>query len=196
MSSIDRRASRLASASPLVGRGPERYSTLELPPAADDDELLGAPAPASDVVYQGFDDEYDSFQMHEPAADVRTQTVAQTQWMEATLDREARNFLGFVKAEVDAAVEEEEAQRARRAANDNDEEDDHADELALPPPPLRPAEQTARPTVLFENLLPPEEHSTIVAAQALHHVLALATKKLLHVRQDEPFGGIRLGLVG
>ncbi|KAL9639966.1 MAG: hypothetical protein Q9164_000595 [Protoblastenia rupestris] len=179
LGSFDRRASRITSASPLVGRGPERYSSLEIP-AGDEDELLGAPALVSDDQYQGFNDDYDSFQIHGPAAGVGTQTAAESQWMKATLDREASNFLEFVKAEIAALP-------PRRPRFERDIDDDE-DELSLP------VEAVARPAVLFEDLLPPAQHSAIVAAQALHHVLALATKSLVDVKQDEPFGGIRLSL--
>ena len=49
--------------------------------------------------------------------------------------------------------------------------------------------------VLFEELLPPLTNMRVVAAQALLHTLALATKGLLTVRQDEHFGGIGLRIV-
>ncbi|KAL9100473.1 MAG: hypothetical protein Q9163_004163 [Psora crenata] len=168
---LDRRASRITSASPLAGRGRERYSSLEVPDG-DEIELLGAPAaPAPDDAYRGFGDEYDSFQLHGPAAGVSTQTAAESQWVRATLDREANNFLEFVKTEIAAMPVE-------------DEEDDLSAQV----------QRVARPSVVFEDLLPPERHSAIVAAQALHHVLALATKRLIEVRQAEPFGRIQLSL--
>ena len=178
--SLDRRASRITSASPLVGRGPERYSSLEIP-AGGEDELLGAPGPVFDDQYQGFNEDYDSFQIHGPAAGVSTQTAAESQWMKATLDREASNFLEFVKAEIAALP-------PRRPRFERDIDDDE-DELSSP---VEAA--VARPAVLFEDLLPPAQHSAIVAAQALHHVLALATKSLVDVKQDEPFGAIQLSL--
>ncbi|KAL9126016.1 MAG: hypothetical protein Q9217_004867 [Psora testacea] len=177
--SHDRRGSRIMSASPLIGRGQQRYSSLEIP-IGDDDELLGAPPPVSDDAHQGFNDDYDSFQVHGPAAGVSTQTAAQSQWIKATLDREAQNFLAFVKAEINA-LPLSAAQRVWDVVDDEDEL-------------LSPAEHLAKPTVLFGDLLPPGQHSAIVAAQALHHVLALATKRLVDVKQDEPFRGIHLSL--
>ena len=91
--------------------------------------------------------------------------------MRATLNREAVNFLDFVKAEITALPVH---------ASDDDAE------LSRDGPPSF--------SVSFERLLPPTQHSKIVAAQALHHLLALATKSLITVRQDSPYGSIDLSL--
>lgn len=48
--------------------------------------------------------------------------------------------------------------------------------------------------VLFEELLPPEQNTTMVACQGLMMVLALGTKDLLNVRQDKSFAEIGLTL--
>lgn len=50
-------------------------------------------------------------------------------------------------------------------------------------------------SVLFEELLPPPQHTKIVAAQALHHVLALTTKGIIHVKQNDHYGPIALSLL-
>ena len=163
-SSAGRRASRLPSASPLVGRGLQRYSSLEIPPGDDDDGLLGGRHISDD---QALDD----FQLYGPAAAVDTQTAGQSQWMRATLDQEAKNFLEFVKAEITAIP-----------AHASDDED----ELS--------GDGLSKSSVTFERLLPPTQHSKIVAAQALHHLIALATKSLITVRQDSPYGSIDLSL--
>lgn len=163
-SSLDRRASRVPSASPLVGRGRERYSSLEIAIREDDDDLLGGPTNSSD--HAG-----DDFQLYGPGAAVDTQTAANSQWIKATLDHEAHNFLDFVKAQIDAII----------APADEDE-----DELS--------GDGQSGAAVFFEDLLPPTEHSKVVAAQALHHILALATKTLIIVRQDHPYGPINLTL--
>ena len=180
--SLGHRGSRLTSASPLVGRGDHRYSSLE-EPIDDEYQLLGPAQPALDEPYQPFDNDeaYEAFQLHGPAAGFGTQTVAQSQWMEATLDREAHNFLNFLRAEVAALPPA--APMAETTTLDKEE-----DELALTP--STPHE----PIIKFEEMLPPEQHTAIVAAQALHHVLALATKGLVDVDQDEPFSAIRLSL--
>lgn len=161
-----------------MGRGSHRFSSLELSRAEEGEP--DAAQPFSDDQYQPFapaDDE--SFQFHGPGAGVGTQTQAQSQWIEATLDREAHNFLDFLKEEISALPAQQLSAR----------EDGEEDELALIPPPV------PKPEVEFEQLLPPGQHSTIVAAQALHHVLALATKNLLRVEQEEPFGAIKLSVV-
>ncbi|KAL8820167.1 MAG: hypothetical protein Q9223_001557 [Gallowayella weberi] len=161
--SMDRRASRITSASPLVGRGQERFSDLEVP-QFDENELLGGPSTS----VAG-----DDFQLLGPAAAVDTQTAAQqSQWMRATLDTESSNFLDFVKDEISGRV---------AAAN---EVGDEASEAAAAPT-----------SVVFEELLPPAQNSKVVAAQAFLHVLALATKGMLEVEQNEDYGPIQLGLV-
>lgn len=48
---------------------------------------------------------------------------------------------------------------------------------------------------LFSDLAPAASTSPATAAQALYHVLTLATKKLMRVRQDEPFGEISILIV-
>ncbi|KAL8732405.1 MAG: hypothetical protein Q9166_002803 [cf. Caloplaca sp. 2 TL-2023] len=160
--SMGRRASRITTASPLVGRGPERYSDLELP-QFDENELLGGPSTS----VAG-----DDFQLYGPAAGVDTQTAAQSQWMRATLDTESNNFLEFVKTEISG-----------KAAIVGGEEDELSGAAAAPN------------SVTFEELLPPAQNTKIVAAQALLHVLALATKGMLKVHQKEDYGRIDLGMV-
>lgn len=164
--SLDHRASRLTSASPLVGRGRERYSSLELPIHEDDDELLGGRHVSDEQALQ-------SFELYGPGAGVATQTAAQSQWVRETLNQEAGNFLEFVTVQI-AAIEQPE--------HDEEEDELAGDDLAR------------KETVSFEELLPPGLHSKIVAAQALHHVLTLGTKSLLTIRQWEPYGQIELGL--
>lgn len=159
--SLDRRVSRITSASPLMGRGPEGYNELEIPQGEYDD-LLGGPS--TPVIA-------DDFQIHGPAVGVSTQTAAQSQWMRAVLDTESNNFLEYLQAEIRSqtipTVEEE-------------------GELAgeVPEPEF----------ISFEELLPPAENTKIVAAQALHHVLALAAKGLINVQQREHYGPIKLGV--
>ena len=162
--SVGRRASRVPSASPLGRRGRQHYSSLEVSPAENDDELLGGQRIFGD---QSTGD----FQLYGPAAAVDTQTADQSQWMRATLNQEANNFFDFVKTEIVAHV--------ARASDDEDE-------LSGDVPP--------QPFVSFEQLLPPTQHSKIVAAQALHHLLVLATKNLISVRQTLPNGPIDLSL--
>ena len=153
-----------SSASPLIGRGRQRYSSLELPPGGDNDDLLGGPHISGDPAL-------DDFQLYGPGAAVDTQTAGQSQWMRATLNQEANNFLEFVKAEITAAP--------AHVSDDEDELSWTADRGV---------------SVSFERILPPTQHSKIVAAQAMHHLLVLATKSLITVRQDSPYGSIDLSL--
>ena len=163
-SSLDRRASRIPSASPLDNRGRERYSSLELPTHEDDDELLGD---RLNPIDQALDD----FQLYGPAAAVDTQTAMQSQWIKATLDQEAHNFLEFVKAEISIVP----------APTDEDE-----DELS--------GDGQPKVSVQLQQLLPPARHTRVVASQALHHILALASKNLINVKQTQAFGPISLSL--
>ena len=155
--SRSRRGSRLMSASPLLGRGPQYdLSDLELPTHVGEDDLLGGPVGVSSS-QQGVADE--DFQLYGPAANVSTQTAQTSQWMKATLDEESSNFLAFVRDRTDAELS---------------------------------AGLAVEEVIAFEALLPPVHNTNIVAAQALYHVLALATKNVLLVEQDEGFGDIML----
>lgn len=163
--SLERRGSRITNTSPLVGRGLERLSSLELPTHEAEDDLLGARVSSSD---QGGDD----FRLYGPVAGVDTQTAAQSQWMKAALDQESFNFLEFIKADISSKAVPASQEEDGLSGNGN-----------------------ARNTVLFEELLPPAEHTKAVAAQAMLHVLSLASKSLINVQQPEGYGPIRMGLV-
>lgn len=167
----DRPRSRLTSASPLVGRGRERFSSIDLPAGIPEDEgQIHAGADLSSL--GGLDD----FQLYGPAAGVTTQEAAESQWMRATLDAESGNFLEFVRMEI--------AAKPKAGVIEGDE-----DELAA-------EGASAKPSMDFGELLPPERHTKTVAAQGLLHVLALATKGLLRVQQDEDYGAIAIEVTG
>lgn len=154
--SLSRRGSRLPTVSPLVGRGFEVGN--------DDDDLnLAGSNP-----YLGATAE-DEFELFGPAAQVDTQTAAESQWVRAALDGESANFLEFVKAGIDEADQE------RATAPPGDEEDENMIGC-----------------IDFEQLLPPMNNTRVVAAQGLLHVLALVTKNALVAEQDETFGPIGL----
>lgn len=157
-----RRGSRLVSASPLTGRGPGPMAQPGL-----QSDRYSTPHPFPDTLISN-DDSIDDFELFGPAAQVDTQTAEQSQWQRSVLVGESANFLAFVKTAIEAA-----------AANDD----------------LPGAAQTEEPSGLdrsidFETLLPPAENSSIVAAQAFLHVLALGTRNMLRVRQEEDFGAI------
>lgn len=114
----------------------------------------------------------EEFELFGPAAQVDTQTAVQTQWQRAALGAESANFLTFLQTAID------DADIARADAAAGDEED-----------------ETLEGSVDFETILPPETNSQIVAAQALLHVLALGTKGLIQVAQEEHFGPINMRVV-
>ena len=163
---LSRRVSRMTSASPLSGRGQERLSSLELPGFGDEAEPFGGPFGSDD---QG---DFDGFELYGPGADIDIQTAPSSRWMRATLDPESSNFLEFLKAQIDEMP----------PPDDDDEEN--------PEGGVR-----SKRTVTFEELLPPAQHNKMVAAQALYHVLALATRNLVDVQQIERYGPIALSLV-
>ena len=84
--------------------------------------------------------------------------------MRAALDQESTNFLDFVRAELAVEVSDD-------------------GELA---------EEQEVKSVAFHDLLPPREHTKVVAAQAFLHVLVLAGKGLMSVRQEVGYGPIRM----
>jgi meiotic recombination protein REC8 len=155
---ISRRGSRLLTASPLLGRG--------LPAAGNDTDYdLNLPGSAAGMDPTATDE----FELFGPAAQVDTQTAAESQWVRKALDGESANFLEFVKGGI------EELDLERDAAPPGDEEDEN---LFC--------------CIDFDQLLPPLNNSRVVAAQGLLHVLALVTKNALVASQDEAFGPIGL----
>jgi hypothetical protein len=159
LQAVSRRGSRLPTASPLGGRG------FEIGNEDEDLHLGGSNA------YLGATAE-DEFELFGPAAQVDTQTAADSQWVRAALDDESANFLEFVKAGID------EADQMRAAAPLGDEEDEN---------------MTGR--IEFDQLLLPTNNTCVVAAQGLLHVLTLVTKNALVAEQDETFGPISLKVV-
>ncbi|KAK0272151.1 R8 protein [Friedmanniomyces endolithicus] len=168
---MSRRASRLQSASPLVGRALAGTAAAALAEAGMDDMGLDQDPYGAEpgLAMSGLTSDFELFG---PAAEVDTQTAAQSQWQRAALDTESAHFLGFVQA----AVAEAEARHGQLGAGEHDDE-----ELVG--------------SVEFGELLPPERNTCVVAAQALLHVLTLGTKGLLDVEQEEAFGGIMLRAV-
>lgn len=154
--SHSRRGSRLATASPLIGRG------FSVGHEDDDLQIVGSDM---DVDAKAGDE----FELFGPAANVNTQTAAESQWVRAALDGESANFLEFVKA----GIEELDLQRETVPLGDEEDEILHG-------------------SIEFEQLLPPSENSRVVAAQGLLHVLALVTKNAVSAEQKELFGPIGL----
>lgn len=177
------RGHRLTSASPLFGRGKQgttRYSSLEIPGPAhltsgelgtfDDD---GFQLPPDDI-------EDDEFELHGPAAGVSTQQANNSQWLASTLEDEANNFFAFLQAEI----------QRRHPPPEEELEFDVDDNVDLDLQGTRKQQ-----TVTFDELLPPDRNSAVVAAQGLLHVLSLATRGAVNVNQEEDFGEIKMGVV-
>ncbi|KAK5191161.1 R8 protein [Exophiala xenobiotica] len=163
-SSLGRRGSRFTSASPLLGRGLSLSRIGSQEPShltSNEDEFADLDAQL------GLDTNPD-FELYGPAANVDTQTAAQSQWVASALENEANDFLNFVQT---------------RIAEDAD--DGQGDDEGM----------IESNTITFDELLPPTQNSQIVGAQGLLHVLALATKGLLEVHQAEPFGAIEIAVV-
>lgn len=110
----------------------------------------------------------EEFELYGPAADVSTQEAATSQWVAETLEKEAFNFLEFLHTTIQQKEKDDDVQM----------------------------EDEGVTAITFQTLLPPEHNTEIVAAQGLLHVLSLATKGLIDVRQDEAFGDINLSIVG
>lgn len=183
-SSRGNRLSRLIAESPLEQRrqllrqasitsGAGQRGEVGTPSAGEDDFTMG------DIA----DDELDkqlagnmseSFELHGPAATVSTQEAASSQWLAATLEQEAANFLLFVHDAI----------RKKQKGKDGGAQDDAGNE----------GEQERLTSAIFEELVPPERNTNLVAAQGLLHVLSLATKALISVQQEEGFGDIKIGL--
>jgi meiotic recombination protein REC8 len=175
------RGHRLTSASPLFGRGKQgtaRYSSLEIPGPAhhtsgelgtfDDD---GFQLPPDDI-------EDEEFQLHGPAAGVSTQQANNSQWLASTLEDEANNFFAFLQAEIH-----------RRQPLEAQLEIDEDVDVDLD------VQGTRKQTVTFDDLLPPDRNSAVVAAQGLLHVLTLVTRGAVNVNQEEDFGEIEMSVV-
>ncbi|MCJ1308733.1 hypothetical protein MMC25_002387 [Agyrium rufum] len=174
-----RRASRLISASPLIGRGVQRPDELHLPGMEGDD---------ADVDFGGLgivEDQDFSFQLHGPAAFVATQTAGDSQWLKQTMEKEANNFFTFTRDAIEAKLREADT-------NDSDVDDGGVDldGLGLDSHYEVRKMERSKHAMLFEELLPSQNHSRVVAAQAFSHVLALASRGDMHVAQETIDGSI------
>lgn len=152
-----RAGSRHPSASPLLGRGRILSGNeLELP--------VGGAESMSAL-------ENEEFEAFGPSVAVDTQNAQNSQWLADALENESLNFLEFVRC---SSKEDEEDEDYFKYQDSQDSQDSHVSDD-------KPKEKW----VGFETLFPPKESHCIVAAQAFHHVLSLATKNLLEVTQEE-----------
>jgi len=166
--SLGRRGSRTVSVSPLHGRGkPGGLEALRSLEGEDEFGILSG----DDFGYLGAGAE-DDLDLHADPPPIEPQP---SQKVRDALDAEGINFLAFVHDGI---------QEKRKRLQEELEAD------------FLQAEAAADlDEVLFEELLPPLTNMRVVAAQALLHTLALATKGLLTVRQDEHFGEIGLRII-
>ncbi|KAJ4386452.1 R8 protein [Gnomoniopsis smithogilvyi] len=152
--------------SPLVGRG----SILQQSNVKFSDDV--APAFGSDgfapLQYDGAAHDLSSFTDFGATADISTQEANTSQIVREALDRDGRNFLGFVE----------------NVAVQRGEDDKRSASLRW---------------VEFDGLFEDPDKTKAVVAQAFLHVLTLATKGQVKVKQaglkeNEPFGEIHVGI--
>lgn len=181
-----RPGSRLTSASPLLGRGSTLGGALpdieRLEEGTDDDfpaigdlghlsSSLGPAGRGRNLTPSGDLAAEIQYEIFGPVAAVDTQTANQSQWVKEAMARESMNFFDFVKNTIlEADID---------ASEQNQEDGELARDLGAG-------------EVSFAVLFPPESNTAMVASQAFHHILTLATKSLLGVQQDEVFGDIRM----
>ncbi|KAJ4298699.1 R8 protein [Collariella sp. IMI 366227] len=184
--------SRHVSASPLHGRGSilipggeiERFSDDGDHPFLGSDDLgfgLGSGGGGGFAPLHSGPVGGGSGSFSDPALPTTTGNGTQTtsQQMRAALDREGRNFLGFVESV------------AREKGSPVDITDnDHI---------TGGSANSSRRWVEFDSLFEAEDRKKVVVAQGFYHVLSLATKNVIRVKQEgqgrkEPFGVIRLGV--
>lgn len=156
--------SHAVEGSPLVGRG----SLLPNDPRLNDGDMMSFGYDGLDRNINDAANEHSSLSEFGAAASVSTHEANTSQFMRNALDREGRNFLGFVER---FAVE--------RGEQDEEEEN--------------------RRWVEFDSLFEEQDQTKPVAAQAFLHVLTLATKGQIKVKQEGikekvAFGEIRVGV--
>lgn len=150
--------------SPLVGRG----SILPNDPRFNEGEVMSFGYDGLEHNENDAAHEHSSLSEFGAAAGVSTQEANTSQFMRNALDREGRNFLGFVE----------------RVAAERGEQD---------------KEEKNRRWVEFDSLFEEKDLTRPVAAQAFLHVLALATKNQIKVKQEGSeekiaYGEIRIGV--
>ncbi|KAK0653749.1 Meiotic recombination protein rec8 [Lasiodiplodia hormozganensis] len=158
------RRGRLVSESPLHGRG-HRHNLEPLPSSE-------AAVDLEDYTLGGMGEdvsigEGSQFEMHGAAA-ADTQATTESQLARTAFAREMENFGLFIFDRLKQKEEAVAAEGSQSVGGVNE--------------------------VLFEDILPPQSTTSIVAAQGFMHLLALTTQGRVSTRQDEPFGEIGMSL--
>ncbi|RDW92560.1 hypothetical protein BP5796_01954 [Coleophoma crateriformis] len=181
--------------SPLIGRGSNIPGELEKFSLLQDESLpvqfgrsfeADSTNQSSDALLRKYNpsqaqgSQEQEFELFGTAAGVDTQTAASSQWMRSALDNESNNFFEYVRNSI--------LEKSDHLAIDEDEDE------------LQAAGEEAY-YVSFEELFHPIQNSKVVAAQAFYHVLNLATRRRIWVKQLETAEGelegeIRIGVVG
>lgn len=183
VTSFDRRASRLHSASPHVGRhGSVASEVLNVGGSSsaggvgDTGMLLGLPSGGPEEAEE--DSALRDFQLFGPTAEAGEPLVTaaqrESQATTASIDRESGNFLNFVREAVE--VKKQRMGEVEGGVGEEEEEEEEGAEEGRG--------EAHDVQVSFEHLLPTEQHSKVVAAQAFLHVLALANRGLLSASQE------------
>jgi meiotic recombination protein REC8, fungi type len=198
-----------ASSSPLAGRGlgldpsgRNRHSSFSVPRIDSEDlDTLGdldlntylGDEVHGDLANVGPLGDLGSCHAFEPGLAIETRTDNEFQRLSSTLDQDSRNFLEFMRNQVESLTPGIDVAEGKRPRN---VEDNSIEKILLK-------------EVTLSLLLPPETTTRAVATQALMHILTLATKDILAVRQEtshevaqgengtqEAFGEIILSLKG
>lgn len=168
--------SRQVSASPLHGRGSiipgpeiERFSDQ---PVFGSDDLGFAPLLHSGGGSDSILPPHPQHNQHSSSG-----TPATSQAMLSALDREGSKFFAFLSAVAQDKGYSHDEDNNNNSSNSNNN----------------------RYWVEFDSLFEPEDQKRAVVAQAFYHVLSLATKNVIRVKQDgqgghEPFGAIHVGV--
>ncbi|RMZ81408.1 hypothetical protein DV738_g2198, partial [Chaetothyriales sp. CBS 135597] len=162
---------------PLLGKGlRSRLPSLDIHGGSDLDLGLGLGL-GSDVDNFNPDDlampsASDHFDFYEPsAARIDEETRADAD--------EALDFLDF----LDTKIAEHGVELLRAAPDEDSSEVEDEDQVTA---------SKKKGSITLDELVPPEENTSVVGAQALLHVLTLVTKGMVKVEQKEPWEDIRL----
>lgn len=166
--------SRQVSASPLHGRGSLLIPVPDIERFSDDAGPFVGGSDGFAPLHSGAN----SFPSDPvlPGGNKNMQTQSTSQPMRTALDREGQNFLGYVESVA--------REKGHRTADGQNSHSDNNDK---------------KHWVEFDSLFEMEDRKRAVVAQAFYHVLSLATKNVVRVRQDgqggtEAFGTIHVGV--